>query len=83
MVVDRDRDPGTVTWRDAGWDVGPEPEDDPPIRFLGGPFTFDRAQHDAVLAEFVRTFDAVRAALPIDPAAPAPRRRRWWRPGPR
>lgn len=82
--VERDRD--TVIWRDLGWDVNYETEDEGDIRFYPGPLVFDRAQYESELRRFIETFDQVRASLPAHlqhtmagnstQAAP----RRWWRP---
>lgn len=73
----------TVTWRDFRWETGPTgPADDDLVAVPGGPFVFDRAQHDAEVRRFVDTYDAERAALPATLALHARRpggRRAWWR----
>lgn|GEM_PF-1410314 len=76
----------TVTWRDFRWETGPSgPADDDLVVVPGGPFVFDRAQHDAEVRRFLDTYDAQRAALPATVALrerqQAGRRtwRRWWR----
>ncbi|MFS0702917.1 hypothetical protein AB6N23_00200 [Cellulomonas sp. 179-A 9B4 NHS] len=67
-----------VVWHDFGWDTGWD-DGEEEIRIPGGPFVFDRDQHDDELRRFVDTYDAVRAALPDPSRAPAPApRRRWW-----
>jgi hypothetical protein len=78
----------TVTWRDFRWETGPNgPADDDPVVVPGGPFVFDRAQHDAEVRRFVDTYDAERAALPatveLRERRAGGRRtwRRWWHRG--
>jgi len=79
-----DRDASTVTWRDFRWETGPDDPDDRVV-VPGGPFVFDRAQHDAEVRRFVDTDDAERATLPpsgtqLDRQPGGRRaRRRWWR----
>lgn len=75
----------TVTWRDFRSETGPNgPADDPLVVVPGGPFVFDRAQHDAEVRRFLDTDDAERAALPATAALFDPQRggrrprRRWW-----
>lgn len=75
----------TVVWRDFGWDVNYETdEDDDDDPEFAGPLIFDRAQYETELQRFIDTFYEVRASLPA-PTLPSPRdtqrRRRprdWW-----
>lgn len=71
----------TVVWRDFGWDVDYETDDeddDEPL--LAGPLVFDRSQYEAELRMFIDTFDETRAAVPPRrrtlPPPDGPRRRR-------
>lgn len=72
----------TVVWRDFGWDVNYETdedgEDDP---MSAGPLIFDRAQYETELRRFIATFSEVRASLPAPLPRDDQRRRRlrkWW-----
>lgn len=82
VTVTVERTGRTVVWRDFGWDDGSDDAEEK-IRFVGGPFVFEREQYDAELRRFVETYESVRASLP-DRTRPAPgpqRRRRWpWAP---
>ncbi|MBB2923470.1 hypothetical protein [Cellulomonas cellasea] len=74
----------TVVWRDFGWDVNYETEDDDDEILFAGPLVFARTQYEAELRRFVDTFRDVRASLPPRRILPSPedRRRRsvrgWW-----
>lgn len=76
-----ERTPDTVVWRDFGWDVNYETDDDDDSSLItAGPFVFDRAQHDAELRRFIDTFNSVRRSLPPPPPTPSgPVKRRRWR----
>ncbi|NTW40220.1 MAG: hypothetical protein HGA44_10100 [Cellulomonadaceae bacterium] len=71
-----ERSASHVIWRDFGWEVGWD-DGEEEIRFVGGPFVFDRRQYDAELREFVDTYDHQRARAPVREASPRPPRRRW------
>ncbi|MGW6129037.1 hypothetical protein ACWFNE_03320 [Cellulomonas sp. NPDC055163] len=75
----------TVVWRDFGWDVNYETEqDDEHDPVYAGPLIFDRAEYETELQRFVDTFSEVRASLPVPSLPPSrddQRRRRprsWW-----
>lgn len=77
-----ERTASTVTWREFRWETGPGDPDDDLCAVPGGPFVFDRAQHDAEVRRFVDTYDAERAALPATVALHERQpgaRRAWWR----
>ncbi|WP_213283060.1 hypothetical protein [Cellulomonas hominis] len=81
-----ERTPTTVVWRDFRWETGGAWDGDEALIVPGGPFVFDRVQHDAELQRFVSTYEAERAALPDDAAVhvgqrrdAAERARPWWR----
>jgi hypothetical protein len=83
-----ERTPTTVVWSAFKWEVPGDDRDEDGLDVIGGPFTFDRVQHDAELRRFVATYDTERAALPDDAAvnvergrATAARRTPWWRRG--
>lgn len=78
VTVTVERTGRTVVWRDFGWDAGWDGAEEK-IRFVGGPFVFEREQYDGELRRFVETYESVRAALPdrTRPAASPRRRRRW------
>jgi hypothetical protein len=76
----------TVVWRDFGWDVNyqtddDEDDDDPEF---AGPLIFDRGQYEAELRRFIDTFDEIRASMPGRPLQsprddrPRGRLREWW-----
>ena len=70
-----ERTPATVTWRDLRWtDAGRDDEE--PIRFGGGPFVFDAAQHDAELRRFAASSRTASASRP--PEEPPPAATSWW-----
>ncbi|MBW0253886.1 hypothetical protein [Cellulomonas sp. PS-H5] len=78
-----ERDASTVAWRDFRWETGPDDPDDRVV-VPGGPFVFDRAQHDGEVRRFVDSEEAERAALPVPAGSRSGGRRtwrRWWHRG--
>ncbi len=55
--------PTTVIWRNFGWDVNYETDDEEDLVFAG-PLVFDRDQYETELRRFIQTFDQVRDSLP-------------------
>ncbi len=76
--------PGTVEWRDVGWQVDLEPFVPAPDEY--GPllqFCFDRAQYERLLRGLPPAYERRAAEQSAELPEPAPERPRWFRRLPR